>query len=179
MLGDGYLRKPSTLSSLYKQGFARRHKDWAFQIQRDLIKYNISSRISDYDNYDKRRNKTYLGSELWTLSYTGLKDERERWYLNGIKIVPKDLKLEAPTIANWYMGDGSLMKGSTYTIQFSTDSFSDSDREYLIQLLEQLGYHPYPSGRRIKLHRKKEINSLLRSIISFQVPSFKYKWRCL
>lgn len=158
VLGDACIQKTTPRLT---QTFAKRYLEWAKIIKRDLSNFGISSNITLYDTFDKRTNKTYELAALQTLGYIQFKDFRKRWYPEGKKVVPKDLILFPYTIRNWHLGDGSY---SGAQLKFATDGFDDVSILYLKKKLEELGFHPFISKRRIHFGRKKERNLLLNII---------------
>ena len=64
-----------------------------------------------------------------------------KFYVNGVKIVPEDIRehLDAPAFANWIMGDGTFLWDSAREkpigLALCTDSFSDDSRLLLISAL--------------------------------------------
>jgi len=73
---------------------------------------------------------------LCTKSYQELKDLRERWYPNGVKKVPDDIKLTPSTLFNWFVGDGSYIPGSQGSLKLSVTC--KNMREGLPTLKEKL-----------------------------------------
>jgi hypothetical protein len=76
---------------------------------------------------------------LRSLNYAEFVPERVRWYPNGIKAVPPDLRLTPVVLTHWFCGDGrgGDQKG---TLGFCTDGFSISDVDFLVyRLSEDLG----------------------------------------
>lgn len=151
LLGDAGIGKGTPR---LKQTFVRRYLEWAEIIKMDLDDFGISSRITLYDTFDKRTNKTYELAALQTLGYVRFKDFRERWYPEGEKIVPKDLILSHHVIKNWYLGDGSCSGGK---LQLATDGFDDASILYLKIKLEELGFNPWINRNRIYLSRAHEV----------------------
>jgi len=155
ILGDACIKKVTPRLS---QSFSRKYMEWAKIVQIDLNNFGVSSKLSEYDIFDRRTNKTYNLVTLQTLGYKTFKIFRERWYPDGIKIVPKDLILTEKSIRNWYLGDGGY---SGKQLKFSTDGFDDSSILYLKQQLNGLGFNPFISTKRIILARNIERERIL------------------
>lgn len=68
---------------------------------------------------------------LRSLNYVELVTERQRWYPNGKKIVPRDLRLTPAVLLHWFCGDGrgGDRKG---TLGFCTDGFTVEDVDFLV-----------------------------------------------
>jgi len=83
------------------------------------------------------RNLHYSGQHpVWTMM-------RTLWYPNGIKIIPKDIKITPLTLAYLMMGDGSCTKMNSrtkkYRISISTECFTLDDINSLKSDIEKLG----------------------------------------
>lgn len=86
---------------------------------------------------DARTNKTYYRSMLRTYTNLGFTKEYNKWYLDGVKHLPLDLKLTPLTCLIWYIGDGGICHGQrTENIKLSTQCFSKEEQEAI--LLPQL-----------------------------------------
>jgi len=92
----------------------------------------------DRDYFDKRTGKIYEGWNIGTTNngvfFTKL---RKRWYRGKKKIIPNNLKLDAESLAWWFMGDGYNHDG--HHVRFATESFSNSDVNKLVLKLHKLG----------------------------------------
>ena len=113
-----------------------------------------------------------------TRTYKELKRQRDRWYPEGIKRVPKDVRLTPTSIAHWFFGDGTV-GGSGYRATFCTDGFSVEDVRLLVRLLNDK--HQWNCVRtkrnRIRTTRREDRESLLR-MLQPRVPiGFEYKLR--
>lgn len=80
----------------------------------------------------KPRSGFYLKTSGW------VKRERARWYdSDGRKVVPRDVRLTALSLAVWYMDYGT--KRSTSVVHLCTDNFAVADVQFLITKLAELG----------------------------------------
>ena len=107
---------------------------------------------------------------------------RNKWYPNGKKIVPKDIKLTPLTCRQWYIGDGSLIcqgKRNPH-IKIWTDGFSIIDIDLLLAKLTNLGFKVTK-----QIHHKNQYNIYLSSystknflnyIGKCPVKCYEYKW---
>ena len=76
---------------------------------------------------------------LRSLNYAELVAERLRWYPQGVKVVPRDLRLTPTVLLHWFCGDGrgGDRKG---TLGFCADGFTLEDVDFLVtRLQEDLG----------------------------------------
>jgi len=94
---------------------------------------NIPKIITRLGNKGKIRK--YIKFSTWT--YDQFNYIHESWYLNKIKVLPKDLNkyLTPLALSIWIMDDGSK---SGSGLKISTNCFSLEENEYLIYLLKSL-----------------------------------------
>ena len=141
MLGDGSLwrRKESYNSRLT---IRRAAKDVEYlKYEYDLFKDFCSDKsFKETNAYDKRTDKTYYGYTLTTKTNKLLTEVSNKWYIDGKKTVPNDIKLEPESIAIWFADDGSILKTSNtrLRIKFSTNSFSKDEVFFLKTKLDDL-----------------------------------------
>jgi lambda repressor-like predicted transcriptional regulator len=147
LLGDGSISKGGRLS-ITQNGH---RSPWVLKIRVQLETFGIKCKVKTTPVKKKLINErecfTKEGLRLDTNRYYWLRDQRTRWYPNGIKIVPKDINLSSVSIANWYMGDGTLCKAN-YTADFCTDSFTVNDVDFLIAKLANFNIHAAKTPRR-------------------------------
>ncbi|MCJ7760879.1 hypothetical protein MUP59_07050 [Candidatus Bathyarchaeota archaeon] len=84
----------------------REHLDWLLYLEACLNMLGIGSSIRRF-NSDLYRDGCYY--RLCSKINPWLTQQRHRWYPNGRKAVPSDLRLTAAHIANWLAGDGSIV----------------------------------------------------------------------
>jgi len=107
LLGDGNIHSVGS----YRQSFAKRRKEWAEKIKRDLEIHGIICR------FYQSRNEV----NLYTLCEPFLKSLRKKWYPNGEKSVPRDIDFTPDLLLNWYLCDGKLDKDDAVILY--TESF--------------------------------------------------------
>lgn len=110
-------------------------------------------------------------------SYIDLLAERKRWYPNGKKIVPDDVRLTPRSAYWWYIGDGYKTK---YGLCFCTDSFNKKSIDILRNKLFNLGYDTthVKSRNRIRIKGSKSRNTFLcwvKDNITIS-KQYLYKW---
>jgi len=188
LLGDGHILQKSKWSARYDQCFSIRFREWAEKIREDFLKFGIESNLLQATTRETVIKKTgqRLGSFAYVMLFTKFYEEfvsfRKRWYVNGVKVIPRDIELTAQLLANFHMGDGEY-DPSTGRVAFSVNSFSLDDVKFLIEKLEDvLGIKAkvYLDRRqnnqpRIKLGRK-DSEIFLNFIRPFKVTCFQYKW---
>lgn len=173
LLGDGYINK---YENYYNQSFALRYRGWAEQIQEYFSFYGIKSKISK--TYIDRRglSRVYLRTSV----YNQFGKERNRWYSNGEKVIPRDLDLSSRhLLLNWYLGDGSLKRlqnRRSFAVFYIRRPEQDV-REWLSKRLnELLGIVSTPYSREINLHADGT-RIFMDYIKDLQIPDcFQYKF---
>lgn len=118
LLGDGHLN-PVTYNGIvtsvrYQHGSSKkRYLQWLGMV---LTNYGIKR----CGNIRKRLHEIPTSKSICidyhycSKSYRELVSYYSRWYPNRKKIVPKDLKLTPVTVRQWYIGDGSIYKGTLF-----------------------------------------------------------------
>ena len=94
------------------------------------------------DRFDKRTEKTYHSVFLKSRTCPIMTDFYKKWYPEGKKIVPKDLKLSPMILLTWFLDDGHLnITYSKYSASFQIDlyscGFSKEENEFLAGLLSE------------------------------------------
>jgi transposase-like protein len=119
-------------------------------------------------------NQSSLGWYCKTPYCTNLHDQRQRWYPNGIKIVPKDIKITPTMMLWWYLGDGYKTK---YGAVLCTDSFIKNDNKRLANLISQEGIPCHWTPRnRIRIEGNFGFQQLISYIGESPVKCYEYKW---
>lgn len=180
LLGDGTISKDGRLSIRQKID----NKEWIDQISSFLNNSNIENRITEITakgHYKKDGSyiKDSKQSQCRTLNYLNFKEERERWYPNGIKIIPKDIRITDFSLAMFYCGDGSLYKKKNVVqMSFMTECFSEED----ILFLRDKIYQKYginfniTKQNRLRKCKKDNIITLLELMSCFCPSCFDYKF---
>jgi hypothetical protein len=141
MISDAYLKK--TNSEWQNSSFKMMVKSREFA---ETV-YNIfpsfpwsNSPIKTFDVYDKRTNNYHSSTVLSSKANLFFTKQRRRWYPNGKKIVPSDIKIDKDMLLWWYIGDGYLCRKKARPnyrrIELATDSFSQNEIFNLIGLLK-------------------------------------------
>jgi len=94
---------------------------------------------------------------LITRSYYEFRSLYERWYSQGKKEVPPDLKLTPKILLLWFIRGGHIevaQKKPQRAIRFWVGRYSPCSREHLIKELQEIGFKPaLYVGRRISMIR--------------------------
>lgn len=159
--------------------------EWIEALKSKFSSYGIKSKIL---NRKKRKKKNYIGDYLVvrkpsvilkTHHYKGFAVQRQRWYQEGVKIIPKDIKLTQHMLANWYCGDGSVDKKG-YVAKFYTNNFSFQEVEWLVEKINtELSMSANISKNRgkpiIVLTNYKDRGILHKMIENYIPKCFQYK----
>jgi len=190
LLGDGSIigSKNSRHNCALSITQTVRHSDFIEFSAEILERYNIKFRI---DTSEKRkikiRGKVATQNEaLWlrTVRCRVFTEERRRWYPNGVKRIPKDVRISPFSVALWYMGDGSCAedkRSGNYILTFCTECFNSDNVAFLAKKLKEafrltyVGISNEKFGPRIRIQRKADVIRLLTQIEPYILESFRYK----
>ena len=181
LLGDGSIGKQ------YKNGNAKfiikrktEDKQYLLWSAKHFENYLYETGLSDYENFDKRTNKTYYASTMVTRSLPVFTKYYDKWYPEDKKIVPKDLILTPLTIAVWFADDGTFNNNTKNRVDmnFSTEGFCYQDVEFLTNQLQCMygdKVHLTPKGKNyiIRITTTATANLLLNEIYSLLPPMNK------
>jgi hypothetical protein len=156
LLGDGSIKKKYHHNCRFSKPQCVKFKeylDWHFiklypystklyKGYTDRIIINSNKKIINYKTGDKKLKYYCLG----TIAHPVFTKLREKWYPNGVKVVPCDLKLTPLTIAIWYCDDGSN-DFSSRKASISTQGFSFNDVELLAGNLHNFDLFPKIESR--------------------------------
>lgn len=182
MLGDGHLLRQGGLR--LEQSHVRR--GWVENVQQRLVSLRVSSTLDEVTRparfrKDGRLLPPYTGCSLRVPAYAELRILRQRWYPNGVKCVPEDVRLTAASVADWVSGDGT---GTTAGgLILCTDGFTEQDVEHLIcRLRETFGVRArtvFSGGGRPKIGvlRKDDVLHLRDILLPHMSACCTYKFQ--
>lgn len=134
LLGDGCLQLARPTSKLPRFRILRSVVDidylrWQFNIFSSFC----MSGVKTYSTFDKRTNKTYYSCYFATAMADVFLEERKRWYVGKLKIIPRDIQLTPQSLAIWFCDDGCFIKKTenNFTIKLATQGFSVEDVEFI------------------------------------------------
>jgi len=144
--------------------------------------YDISGRLVK----SWRTGKLYPQTALKSHAYMFFTELRRIWYKNGKKRVPRSLKLDAKTLAWWFMGDGTNAPSKSHgevnkrKIKFATNDIHIDDIKFLIRKIKKLGIKQvYPVKDNdvtlIQISASHTVGDFLRLVKPFVTHEFKYK----
>jgi len=140
-LGDGYISYHSSKDCLWRGAryvIGTVEKEWCEYAMSKFLPY----RVSNPKQYGKISDRSpRLSWSSTTLTHPDIIKQAQRWYPNGKKRVPKDIRITPISLLLWYLGDGSITKsGISYTIRFATCAFDPNDIEnILMPKMKQFG----------------------------------------
>ena len=190
MLGDGSLVCSDRSAHYYASYSGTSHLDCLKDVADTFLRSNIPVSIG-YPKLQESvsHGKRYIRATLLTKSCETLTQEYKRWYISGVKEVPKDLLLTPRAIAQWYMDDGCVRgtKCKTLYVDFSVYSFSIESVHILEDQLKNFGILTRESinkevkvGSKMRLFILQEcVNRFMELVEPYVYPSFreKLKWR--
>lgn len=86
--------------------------------------------------YPNKGDKPYF--RFCTKTHVDFQQQRKRWYPNGIKKIPEDVKLTPLSVLMWYLGDGYFDLKCRH-IYLHTNSFCPTDVKNVVDRLNDLG----------------------------------------
>jgi hypothetical protein len=125
---------------------------------------------------DSRTGHVSRCSELRTLSAPVFHELRARWYPEGRKVVPRDLRISPECVLNWFLCDGSCSetRGGAQLV-LCTDAFSKTELGFLRDQLFEVGIDSRECDRRLRV-RQKSIAAFYDYVGPCPVSCFAYKW---
>jgi len=175
LLGDGSLVSQYKYSARFSYG--SKYFEYCQYVKDTLELFNINITGKIYKKRNKRQGN--ISYSYTSRAYKELAFIYKKWYPEGKKIVPKDIRLTPITLRQHYIGDGSLnhKKHDRPYITLSTNCFTISDVEWLIKYLIELGFkalrRPARNDISISVYSTKEF---LNYIGKCPVECYQYKW---
>jgi len=136
LLGDGNLSSPRGNQAVYHQDSSE--KEFIDYVSSVLSNSGYLATKYDYDRFDKRTKKMYHSYSLNSIFTVELQKQYDRWYKNGIKIVPLDLLITPVVLMLWYLSDGYKDR-RCHNIVIATDSFKKEEVESLVYRFSLIG----------------------------------------
>lgn len=125
LLGDGNIEKPpSTVAS--RLTINQKQQELSEWIADQFSPYGIE--IREKHQFDKRTNKTYVAWKGKSHSHPDFLKQYRRWYPDGTKHIPIDVRLTPISLMIWYLGDGHLgQDAGNHRLLFASQSFSAAE----------------------------------------------------
>lgn len=177
LLGDGCLHKhPDGINSQFTyMSKSEQHVSFVMSLFKEYLLKEGIKKISYIDN---RTNKEYTTYSARTQLNPTFQSEYERWYINGKKVIPKDLVLNSTICLLWYIGDGALCNGKNHQhIQLSTDCFTFEEVHFLSEQLADFEAHPVKNEGKYRIYiPRHKIRQFLDYIGPCPFEDYLYKW---
>ena len=165
MLSDGCLTDTSRVSARFTFGF--KHKEMSEKVISNLPSLTFSPL------WESKITNCWHGKSHM---FSTLLRENIRWYVNGLKIIPKDILLTKTSCYWWYIGDGYLTDDCVF---LCTDSFTEEDVGWLVKRISELGFKCSRTSRnRIRFYKEDSIKFLM-WIDNNIIKKYEYKWKIL
>lgn len=132
LLGDGCLikHKRGTNAIFSYLSKSKQHVEFVAGYFKEYWK---DKEITQGSYFDNRTNKVYTNNRLKTYSHKIFTEEYTRWYQNGTKHIPEDLKLTPMVCLIWYIGDGCICNlNRTQSIKLATQCFTKEEQERIL-----------------------------------------------
>ena len=175
LLGDGHLESQSPCSARFQ--YDSKYLEYAQYVSDTLKFFGI-------EQCGKINERYYKDMGCYTYHYQSrcyeeLLSIKKRWYPEGRKIVPKDIKLTPLTLRQFYIGDGSLIcpKDSKPYIVLYTYGFTVFDVNWLVNELNRLGFKTTRWNASNTIHISTySTKDFLDYIGNCPVRCYSYKW---
>ena len=165
MVSDGCLSSTTAISARLSLGFKYNETLEDIKTALPSISFGPTNIVNNGSSF---HNKSKMYGDLLL--------ENKRWYINGKKIIPEDLKITKASCYWWFIGDGYNSNNNVY---LCTDSFTKEENLLLYDKFKQLGFKCNLTSRnRIRFHKKDSIEFLKWITPENGVhKQYKYKWK--
>jgi len=145
MLGDGCLTIGCNSRNACLRICRTRRDENYLRRNAEVFKDFITPKGVRYsETNDKRTKKKYEQIRLRSVCHPLFTEFYNRWYIDGIKKIPKDLKLTYEMVKIWMADDGCVIPPKDklnrlrFGIKFATHSFLEEEVEFLKNQLDKL-----------------------------------------
>ncbi len=166
LLGDGSLEDRGTANSRFQVRHSIKQKDYVDWCYQEIKEFTKSSPRRINDSYYFRTRSLPMFTRL-----------RKKWYIEGRKTLPSDIKLSPFALAIWYMDDG-YYDTHRDSIWFCTHCFNSGELKRIKELMKQLGIETTLIKDRTKYKTrvlKKHTERFIKLVKPYIVPSLLYK----
>ena len=150
LLGDGHLAL-TRVGDAARASISTKHPEWTDYAMIGFKNYQPKE-ATRVVSHSKVTGKSYDAYQSASLAHPDLKVHRDRWYPQGKKIVPADVRLTPTSLRLFYLGDGCFSKGD---VELAAVDFTEDEVAVLAcALKEKLGleFHPHLiRGKRLRL----------------------------
>lgn len=168
LLGDGTMRKKINAYLEINHAYSQKALvDWIYSKFKNLVITPPKWR---------KGNGNREAYRFFTRSLPQLTPYYNEFFINGKKIIPNDLKLDALSLAVWFMDDGSKSRSAIY---LNTQQFSIDEQNRLIYTLkDQFGLNSTLNKDKIYFRirvRSESSKKMVKTIEKYVLPEFRYK----
>jgi len=184
LLGDAWIEVDGTSEGRLGLEQTVRHEPWLDSVEQEFFRIGISVsrgyRKPRVGLLHGRTVKSKRSATLRTRKYRPFTEQRVRWYPDGGKHVPSDVRLSPRALAHWYWGDGATVNEG-YGMLFHTDGFAEEDVARLRSRIKTLyGWATTQRERRpgqftIGIYRQRDRAQLAALIGPYCPPCFTGK----
>lgn len=179
LLGDGHMTRGKhgkTPEFSYRTS-SKQHAEFVHSYLKEYCSNNYQE-LKRYEIFDKRTNKTYVGYFFRTRHLEIFNTIYERFYINKIKIVPKDLSVDKNVLLFWYIGDGELESKYGY-IKLHTNSFTKNEVDFLCEQLKEYNAKPLhkEKGQYLVTIPRNRVKLMLNFIGECPFSDYSHKWK--
>lgn len=171
LLGDGHMSSSGSNSGFQHSTANIEYGNFVYNKLKEQNVPLLEPEIIPERNNGKKQFRTRTSCNV---SFSEL---REKWYINGVKVVPKDLELTAEMSLHWFLGDGTL--DGSGVILISTCNFLKEDVDFLVEKLNKLGIKSSVNrDGKYYLVRiwKNSVKDFFNYIGPCPIESYGYKW---
>ena len=168
LLGDGTMRKKINAYLEINHAYSQRILvDWIYTELKNLVLTPPKWR---------KGNGNREAYRFFTRSLPVLTPFYDKFFINGKKIIPDNLKLNALSLAVWFMDDGSKSRSAIY---LNTQQFSVEEQKKLIFILkDQFNLDSTLNKDKIYFRirvRSESSKKMVKIINKYILPDFRYK----
>lgn len=168
LLGDGTMRKKTNAYLEINHAYSQKQLvDWMYSKFKNLVLTPPKWR---------KGNGKREAYRFFTRSLPVLTPFYNQFFVNNRKIIPRNLKLDALSLAVWFMDDGSKSRSSIY---LNTQQFTLSEQERLVGVLNsqfdiKSTLNKDKIYTRIRI-RTESVSKFIKLVEKYILPDFWYK----
>ena len=168
LLGDGTMRRKINAYLEINHAYSQKILvDWIYTEFKNLVLTPPKCR---------KGNGNREAYRFFTRSLPVLTPFYDKFFINGKKIIPDNLKLNALSLAVWFMDDGSKSRSAIY---LNTQQFSVEEQKKLIFILkDQFNLDSTLNKDKIYFRirvRSESSKKMVKIINKYILPDFRYK----
>jgi len=163
LLGDGEIIKNISTAANFLYSVGRQQSDYEYLKWNydKFLSFRKNAKIVLFTKIDKRPGwKPYCGCQFKTISAPIFTKFHDTWYPNGLKIIPKNIKLTPLSAAVWFCDDGSFRakRREGINLQIATHGFDLGSVEYICNELHSF------TGEKFLISQDKRNNRDIKGI---------------